>query len=509
MSQVIPFLKVEDLVKNFGGVRALKGVDLDIVPGEIHGLVGANGAGKSTLIRCLAGLVEADGGRILIDDAPVHIANPQEAQRLGLSFIHQELNFVPKFSALQNMLLGLPKPTRGSLIDWNAARKQVEPTAARLGFTFRLDTPTHELTVAEQWLISIGRSLLHKSRLIAMDEPTASLSMAESDRLFRIIRELSAEGISILYVSHRLDEILDLCHRVTVFKDGARVLSTEREGLTKSALVNAIVGSEVAPSNGASSAPPDLPTILEVRNLRRGHFVRDVSFSLHEGEVLGLAGLVGSGRTELVRMVFGADKPDSGEILMDGKRITLNSPHDAVRQGIALVPEERRSQGLLLSQSVSFNINLPTLEALRTVKGLPFISLGVGDKRAKSIVERLQVKTGSIHTPVRNLSGGNQQKVVIGKWLTQSMKVIILDEPSRGVDVGARGEIHIIVRSLASQGAGVIVISSEVEELPGLCDRVFVMVEGRIVGALVGAEITKEALLQMSYAHAQETGEIV
>jgi ABC-type sugar transport system ATPase subunit len=208
MSQTSPFLQVEGLVKSFGGVNALKGVDLDVVPGEVHGLVGANGAGKSTLIRCLAGLLTADSGRIRLDGAPIHIADPQDARRLGLSFIHQELNLVPKFTALQNMLLGLPKPTRGTIIDWNTARKQVEPTAARLGFTFRLDTPTHELTVAEQWLISIGRSLLHKSRLIAMDEPTASLSMAESERLFHIIRELSAEGIAILYVSHRLDEIL-------------------------------------------------------------------------------------------------------------------------------------------------------------------------------------------------------------------------------------------------------------------------------------------------------------
>jgi ABC-type sugar transport system ATPase subunit len=246
-----------------------------------------------------------------------------------------------------------------------------------------------------------------------------------------------------------------------------------------------------------------------VHKLKRGHIVRDVSFSLHEGEVLGLAGLVGSGRTELVRMIFGADRLEAGEIFMDGKPITIHDPHDAVRQGIALIPEERRSQGLLLGKTVSFNINLPTLKGLRHIKWMPFINLKSGNSRAKSIVNRLQVKTGSVHTPVSNLSGGNQQKVVIGKWLTQAMRVIILDEPSRGVDVGARGEIHSIVRSLAADGAGVIVISSEMEELPGLCDRVLVMVEGRIVGVLVGAEITKEALLQLSYAHVQETGEIL
>ena len=253
-----------------------------------------------------------------------------------------------------------------------------------------------------------------------------------------------------------------------------------------------------------STAPPDLPAILEVRGLSRGHVVRKASFTLHEGEVLGLAGLVGAGRSELVRLIFGADKADAGEILMGGTRVVIKSPYDAVRHGIALIPEERRSQGLLLSKTVSFNINLPTLAALRPVDWLPLIDLGRADARARSIVERLQVKTRSVDTPVHNLSGGNQQKVVIGKWLTETMKVIMLDEPSRGVDVGARGEIHAIVRRLAEQGAGVIVISSEVEELPGFCDRVLVMVEGRIVGALVGEEITKEALLHLSYAHGQE-----
>ena len=497
---------VQGLVKSFGGVQALKGVDLAITAGEVHGLVGANGAGKSTLIRCLAGLLEPDSGTILLDGDQVQISNPQHARRLGLSFIHQELNMVPKFSALQNLLLGLPKPTHGGIINWTAAAQQVEPTAARLGFQFRLDTPAQDLTVAEQWQISIGRALLHKSRLIAMDEPTASLSVAESERLFRIIRELTAEGIAILYVSHRLDEILDLCSRVTVFKDGAGVLSVERSVLTKSALVKAIVGGEVEALSGASTPPPDLPVILEARGLSRGHRVRNASFALHKGEVLGLAGLVGSGRSELVRLIFGADKPDRGELYIDGQRVTIKNPHDAVRHGIALVPEERRSQGLLLSKSVAFNINLPTLAALRQIRWLPLISLRRGDVRAKAVVERLQVKTRSINTPVRNLSGGNQQKVVIGKWLTEAAKIFILDEPSRGVDVGARGEIHAIVRELAARNAGVIVISSEVEELPGLCDRVLVMVEGRIVGALVGAEITKEALLQLSYAHDQEAG---
>jgi ABC-type sugar transport system ATPase subunit len=509
MNTTTPFLRVQKLAKHFGGVQALKGVDLEVLPGEVQGLVGANGAGKSTLIRCLAGIIQPDSGVVLLDDRPVQVPDPQVARALGLSFIHQELNLVPKFSALQNLLLGLPKPQRAGLVDWKQARSQVQPVIERLGITFRLDTPVDELTVAERWLISIARSLLFRSRLIAMDEPTASLSAQESERLFRIIRELTAEGIAILYVSHRLDEILDLCARVTVFKDGARVLSVPRNELDKRSLVRAIVGGDVDPVGSVSHAPPARAALLEVQNLRRGQVVRDASLTLHEGEVLGLAGLVGAGRTELVRMIYGADRPDSGAILLRGKPVRIRSPYEAVRQGIALVPEERRSQGLLLDKSVSFNVNIPRVRSLRAVSWLPVLNLGRARVRAQEIVDRLRVKTASVETPVRNLSGGNQQKVVIGKWLTEPIQVVILDEPSRGVDVGARGDIHMIVRNLAAQGAGVIVISSEVEELPGLCDRVLVMVEGRIAGELVGEAVTKEALLHMSYAHESEVAAVV
>ena len=342
-----------------------------------------------------------------------------------------------------------------------------------------------------------------------MDEPTASLSAEESERLFRIIRELSAEGIAILYVSHRLDEILRSVQPGNGFQGrGTRRLAVERADLNKASLVRSIVGGDLGQVDAVSHAPPDRPVLLEVRGLSRRHYVRNASFTLHEGEVLGLAGLVGAGRSELVRMIYGADRPDAGEILLRGKPVAIRSPYDAVRQGIVLVPEERRSQGLLLDKSVSFNVNIPRVSSLRRVSWLPLISLSRANARAQEIVQKLQVKTRSVDTPVRNLSGGNQQKVVIGKWLTETVKVIILDEPSRGVDVGARGDIHAIVRSLAAQGAGVIVISSEVEELPGLCDRVLVMVEGRIVGELVGEEISKESLLHMSYARHEERAEI-
>jgi ribose transport system ATP-binding protein len=507
MEVSVPFLRVRGLAKHFGGVQALKGVDLDVFQGQVHGLVGANGAGKSTLIRILAGVHAPDMGTISIDGKPVEIADPLQARQLGLSFIHQELNLVPKFNALQNMTLGLPKATRAGLIDWKAVKREVEGAAVRVGINFPLDVPVETLSVAEQWLISIGRALVHKARLIAMDEPTASLSAEESSRLFQIIRELSADGIAILYVSHRLDEILELCDRVTVFKDGSRVMTANRQAVTKDALVRAIVGGEVSAVPEISSHTTSSPVVLDVRGLSRGSVVRQAFFQLHAGEVLGLAGLVGAGRTELARLIFGADNPDSGEVWLDGKPWRCRSPYDAVRHGIAFVPEERRSQGLVLDKSVAFNINLTSLRPLRLLNWFPMISLGRGASRAKSIVERLQVKTPSVDTPIHELSGGNQQKVVIGKWLTRHVRVLMLDEPSRGVDVGARGEIHKIIKELADSGTGIIVISSEAEELPGLCDRVLVMVEGRIAGELTGSEITKEAILRLSYAHGHRTDE--
>ena len=496
-----PFLSVRGVSKSFGGVRALANVDMAVRRGEVHGLVGANGAGKSTLIKILAGVQPPDAGGVIIDGEPVEIHDTQQAGQLGLSFIHQELNLVPKFSALQNMTLGLPKATRFGLIDWRATRREVGAAAERVGIDFSLDEPVGNLSVADQWLVSIGRSIVRKARLIAMDEPTASLSAAEGERLFRVIRELSDDGISILYVSHHLEEILDLCDVVTVFKDGERVATRERKEITKNSLVRDIVGGELAgvPQTGGANVNEARP-MLEARGLRRGAAVRGVTFSLRPGEVLGFAGLVGSGRTELARLIFGADRAEAGEVLLDGEPVKFRDPHDAVKRGIGLVPEERRSQGLVLGKSVNFNANLASLRSLRYGKWLPLTDRRKATTRAGGISEQLRIKTPSVDTVVGQLSGGNQQKVVIGKWLTRDARLLILDEPTRGVDVGARAEIHNIVRRLAENGAGVIVISSEEEELIGLCNRILVMAQGRVTGELAGDEITKEEILRLSYA---------
>lgn len=500
-----PIIKVRGVVKNFGGVQALKGVDLDAYSGEVHGLIGANGAGKSTLIRILAGVHQADEGKIIVNDSEIVVADPQHATNLGFSFIHQELNLVQKFNALQNLTLGLPKETQWGLIDWKKTRRKVSQAAERVGIDFPLSTVVEELSVGDQWLVSIARAIVHEAKFIAMDEPTASLSDVESKRLFTIIRELSASGISILYVSHRLDEILDICDWVTVLKDGSRVLATDRREVDKEVLVKAIVGGEppkplVAAVN-SNNGKNGKKVLLETRKLSRSNAVCNASFALHKGEVLGLGGLVGAGRTELVRLIFGADKADKGEIFLEGKQWKPKDPHDAVSRGIAFVPEERRSQGLILDQTITFNTILPALDKFRISNFFPFINLNAGSKTAQKISDRMKVKADGVETLISHLSGGNQQKVVLGKWLTRDMRILILDEPSRGVDVGARAEIHAIIRELADQGVGVILISSEVEELPGLCDRVLVMVEGSIVGALEGAQITKENILQLSYAH--------
>lgn len=497
-----PIIRVSDISKSFGGVQALDQVSIDIYPGEVHGLIGANGAGKSTLIKILSGDIQQDSGTVYMDNQPLNIVNPQDAYNLGFSFIHQELSLVPKFSIIENLTLGMPKPKRLGLIDWKTARRNAKAVTERIGLEHPMDTPVSSLSVADQWLVSIAHSLMRNIRIISMDEPTASLSEEESNRLFKVIHDLVDDGVSVLYVSHRLDEILTLCDGISVFKDGVCVLSTEKSRTTKQELVEAIVGGKVADSIVPEDIDfSDKPLVLETRNLTQGSKVQDVSLELHAGEVVGLGGLVGSGRTELANLIFGVEKPDSGEILLEGKPINSKNPTSAINSGIGLVPEERRSQGLILKDSVNFNINLVSLKKLRLSRLLPFLSRNKSATISRTIIDRLQIKTPNIHTSVLELSGGNQQKVVIGKWLTKELKMLILDEPSRGVDVGARGEIHGKIRELAESGTGVIVISSDNEELPLICNTVYIMAEGKIAGILRGSEITQEAISYKSYEH--------
>ena len=505
-----PFVRAENIRKSFGGVPALQGVNVALFPGEVHGLVGANGAGKSTFIRILAGVEQPDAGTLSVQGQSVRLQNAQDATRHGLGFIHQELHLVPRLNGLENIMLGAPKPTRLGLVDWRAVRRQVEPVAQRVGVRFSLELPVEKLSTAEKWLVSICRALVRRVRLLVMDEPTASLSAHESENLFRIIRELAADGIAVLYVSHRLDEILDLCGRVTAFRDGRQIMQARRGEFTRRELVAAIVGEGGPPpragGRAASAAPvasEDKP-LLVARGLAWGGAVRGVDLTVRRGEVLGLAGLVGAGRTELARLIFGAARADRGDMTLAGRPFAPRSPADAIRAGVALVPEERRSEGLIIGKSVVFNLGLTVLPTLTLSRWLPLLRMRHRAAWARRTAEQLRIKTASVHQPVVRLSGGNQQKVVIGKWLARRPDLLILDEPSRGVDVGARAEIHRLIRERAAEGAGVIVISSEAEELPGLCDRILVMAEGKLVAALRGPEITRQASGQASYRHADK-----
>jgi ABC-type sugar transport system ATPase subunit len=490
---------VVGLSKSFGGVQALQDVSLAVSAGEVHGLIGSNGAGKSTLIKILSGDIARDAGEIYLEDKPYVVTNPQEAFRAGLNFIHQELALIPKFTILQNLTLGMKKPGRFGFIDWRGARRAVGGVVERVGLKQSLDTIVDTLSVADQWLVSIAHALIHRCRLISMDEPTASLSTEESERLFRVIDDLTRDGVAVLYVSHRLDEILRLCRDISVFKDGRLVLTTQREQVTKQDLIEAIVGGEMR--DVSLPAATDLearPEVLSVNALSAGDKVRQVDFCLHQGEVLGIGGLVGSGRTELAGLIFGINHPDAGEMRLSGQPFSPRQPIDAIVAGIGLVPEERRSQGLILKDSVDFNISLTNLTSLRLAPRLPLVNMKRSAQMTEAIVKRLAIKTPSVYTAVIDLSGGNQQKVVIGKWLNRDLRVLILDEPSRGVDVGARAEIHGKIRELAAEGMGIIVISSDNEELPRVCDRVLVMSFGKIVGELVGSAITKENILYHS-----------
>lgn len=499
-----PFVSAVEVSKSYGGAKALRGVSLSIVPGEVHGLVGANGAGKSTLIKILAGLIEPDGGAIVIDGTPTVVSSPHQASQLGMSFIHQELAFVPGMTVLQNIMLGLPKKTRFGMVDWPAIARDIAPIARRVGITAPLNASTKGLSTAENWLINIARALVRKARLIVMDEPTASLSASECQKLFAIIRDLAASGVAVLYVSHRLDEILDLCGRVTVFRDGRSVAELAGPALTRSALVEAIVGGAVQNLTRSRHEAVRGEVVLSVRGLRRAPRVEEASFELHRGEVLGLGGLVGAGRSELARLIYGADRPDAGSMMLDGKPFAPKMPAAAVRAGLGLVPEERRTEGLLLTKSVAFNMSLANLGSIMAGAMLPFISLRKRASLTEATIRELAIRAQSPEQAVGRLSGGNQQKVVIGRWLRSAPKVLILDEPTRGVDVGARGEIHRLIRELAARGMAVLVISSEPDELPDLCDRVLVMAEGRIVRELTGQRVTRSAIIEASYAAAAE-----
>ena len=507
MNAVTAPLKIEarGLVKQYPGVRALNGADLTIEGGRIHGLLGKNGAGKSTVIKVLAGAVHPDEGEILVNGEPTSIPNPHAASALGFAFAHQELMDVPNLTVAENVLLGLGYPTvAGSLVRTRAMRKKARQALDRLEADINPAAPLTSLSVAERRLVVIAHGLAADARMIVLDEPTASLTDSEIEHLDKVLRSLRNDGVAIVYVSHRLDEIFNLTDQVTVFRDGANVFEGETKDLSRAELIDRITGEKISVDVEARTphfAAPDAKELMRVENMTLPGVVEDAGFTLYEGEMLGIAGLVGSGRTELMRMIFGADKSSEGEVYLRGEKQKIRSPRDGIEAGVVLLPEDRKGHGGVFTFSVRKNITLPSMPKFRLVGPAPIPSTRQEKAAARELVERLEIKVPSVEHPARHLSGGNQQKMVLAKWLDTGADVFIFDEPTQGIDIGGKEDVYRLMTGLAERGKGVIFISSEFTELVGTCGRVLVMREGRLVAEFKGDSVTEETLVGACYEH--------
>ena len=494
-------VEMDGISKEFPGVQALRGCRFELRRGEVHALVGENGAGKSTLMKILAGVYHKDAGRIQLNGADVDIPTPRAAQQLGISIIHQELSLMPHLTAAQNIFIGRePRGRIPFVIDQRTLNEKARVLFQSLHLNVDPQAKVGKLSVAQQQMVEIAKALSYNAQVLIMDEPTATLTDTEIDELFRIIRAVRKNGVGVVHISHRLEELKLISDRVTVMRDGQYIATVD----TKDALIERIISMMVGrtiyeEAREIPTANPDV--VLEVRGLNRGRMVRDVSFNLRKGEILGLAGLVGAGRTEVARAVFGADRPESGTILVHGKVAHIQSPADAVHLGIGYLSEDRKRFGLAVGMDVETNIVLATLRKFADAIGR--VDFRRTRATAEQRVHRLDIKTPSIHQKVRNLSGGNQQKVVIAKWLTADTEILIFDEPTRGIDVGAKSEIYHLLNELARQGKAIIMISSELPEILRMSHRIVVMCEGRIRGELSGAEATQEKI--MTYATMRTT----
>jgi ribose transport system ATP-binding protein len=484
-------VRMTGISKSFSGTRVLHGVDFELRKGEVHALVGGNGAGKSTLMKILQGVYTPDEGQIAIDGTPVEIRSPHDARALGIGMIFQEFSLIPTLTVAQNIFLGHEPLASGGLIDDRASVRRARELFAQMGEDIDPTARMLDLGTGYWQLTEIAKALAQDARVLIMDEPTSSLTATEANSLFALVRRLKERGISIIYISHRMDEIFRITDRITVLRDGRHILTEDTAALTMNQVIDAIVGKSMEQAFewrdrfvDRSAAP-----LLQVRNLSAGRRVQDVSFDLYPGEILGLAGLMGSGRTELARAIFGIDHVDKGEILIRGQHVDIDNPEEAIGAGVSLVPEDRRIQGLVLDHSVKNNLLLPLLDRLDH-GGI--IDDRRGDRMAGSIVEELSIKTSSIASSVRLLSGGNQQKVVIGKWLATEPDILIMDEPTAGVDIQAKTEILGVIRELADRGKGIIVISSELVELLAVSDRLLVLRDGRVIREIDRREIRTE-----------------
>jgi len=471
-----PLLEMKQICKRFPGVQALRNVSITVCGGEIHALVGENGAGKSTLMKVLSGVYPPDSGEIYLNNQRVNISNLQEAQKLGISIIFQEFNLIPHLSVGENVFFGrFPQGFCGK-VNWNRLFSEAEQILASLGISLDPHSLVKNLSVADQQMVEIAKALSLKSQVLIMDEPTSALTQKEIDILFALMKKLKSQGVAIIFISHRLEEVKEIADRITVLRDGEKISTAEAKDLTREEIANLMVGREMKTMFPKQEAKIGR-IILEVKNLFRNGKLDNVSFYLRKGEILGIYGLVGAGRTELARAIFGEDPIDKGDILIEERPITFYSPYDAVHAGIGMVPEDRSQQGLLLTQSVEFNISLPSL---MNYANFGKINKKLASEEALKQVKALNIKTPSLNQKVMYLSGGNQQKVVLAKWLELEPRILILDEPTRGIDVGAKAEIYSLISNLAQKGFGVIMISSELPEILGMSDRILVMNKGQI-----------------------------
>lgn len=483
-------IQLHDIHKSFGETSVLSGIDLAVESGEVIALVGENGAGKSTLVKILAGNHQPGSGTILLDGIPTELHGPAHARSLGLAVVHQEPRLFPDLTVAENVFMGHAPLARFGRIDWGRMRSAANKVFDELGVRLDVGAPVRGLSIADQQLIEIAKALSIDSRVLILDEPTASLSIHEAERLFVIARGLRDRGVAVLFVSHRLDEVFKLSDRATVLRDGRHVITATTRGLTTADLVRYMVGRAVSLFPKADATLGDV--LLEVDDLSRGATFRNISFNVRAGEIVGFAGLVGAGRTEVARVLFGIDRPDSGRVRLRGQQVVFRSPSEALHAGIAYVPEDRHQDGVIMDFSIAANVSLPILPRL-----FPRLLTRASVERAlaQGYVDQFRVRTTGVDQLVSSLSGGNQQKVVLAKWLATKPGVLILDEPTRGIDIGAKVEVHRIISELASSGLGIVLISSDLPEVLAMSDRILVFHEGRISAEIGRADADEERVM--------------
>lgn len=492
MTNQTPALRLEGIVKTFPGVRALDGVSFTVMPGEVHALMGENGAGKSTLMKVLGGIYQPEEGQIIVSEQPVVMSTPLEAKAKGIVFIHQELSLAEELSVAENVYLGELPRKRFGLVDWDTLYSKTDAILEKLKVGFDAKTRVGDLSIANQQMVEIARALTVDAKAVIFDEPTASLTDAEKVVLFEVIADLQSRGVGIIYISHRMEEIFKITDRISVLRDGTYRGTVNTAETDEEAVTQLMIGRSLDLTKTASTH--ELGDVaLEVRGLTCGDLYRDVSFEVRRGEVVGFYGLVGAGRTEIAETLFGLRDPSAGTILLDGEEVTIHSPADAISRGISLVPEDRKGQGLVLGMNCRDNMTLPQVDDLTAG---PFVAEGSEIAIFDQYRDRLDIRTPGWKQVVGNLSGGNQQKIVIGKWLSMHPSVLIVDEPTRGIDVGSKSEIHNLIRELAAQGYAVIVISSEMPEVLHVSDRIVAMYSGRIMRTFTSEEVTEDNLIQ-------------